>query len=236
MPLPNILVPEFPSVPNLPGVPSLLRSPLAAAAVTALSPLISSFLGTFSQVWGVFDAGGNAVVTPDTFLGIEYTNSRRIANFPVEQGSFSAYNKVNDPFVGAVRMAVGGTLADREQFLQDLQTLADSLDLYTLVTPEASYSNVNMERFDYRRETRNGAGIIVANCHFVEIRQAQTAYNGLTSVPSAYLSNPTTSTGLIDPSKVTSPMAAAVSSMGMVSPQVCSAPVVQTVQSAVAGW
>lgn len=236
MALPNILVPKYPTVPSLSGVPALLRNPLAAAAVTALSPLISSFLGSFAQVWGVFDAQGNQVLTPDTFLALEYTNSRRISNFPVEQGSFASYNKVNDPFSGTVRMAVGGTLSAREQFLQDLQVLSDSLDLYTLVTPEASYPNVNMERFDYRRETTNGAGVIVASCHFVEIRQAQTAYSGQTLVPTGYLTNPTTSTGLIDPAKVTSPMAAAVSNLGMTAPKVCSNSVISSVQSTLAGW
>ncbi|OYV48309.1 MAG: hypothetical protein B7X10_03270 [Burkholderiales bacterium 21-58-4] len=236
MAFPTLSIPKFPTVPNLPGVPNLLRSPVAAAAVTALSPLISSFLGSFAQVWGVFDAQGNQVLTPDTFLALEYTNSRRISNFPVEQGSFASYNKVNDPFSGTVRMAVGGTLSAREQFLADLQMLADSLDLYTLVMPEASYINVNMDRFDFRRETRNGAGVIVASCHFVEIRQAQTAYSGQTSVPTNYLTNPTTSTGLIDPAKVTSPMAAAVSNMGMTAPKVCSNSVISSVRSNLSGW
>lgn len=215
MPMPIISVPQFPDVPNLPGVPNITRNPLAAIT-TLTAPLISGFLGSFASVWGVFDDSGNQVLTPDTFLGIDYENSRRISNFPIEQGSFASYNKVNDPFVGTVRMAVGGTLAAREQFLQALQALADSIDLYTLVTPEASYANVNLERYDYRRDARNGAGVIVASCRFVEIRQAQTAYSGQTSVPSNYLTSAKTSTGLINPTAVTNPAAAAMQNDGMV--------------------
>ena len=209
-------VPTFPAVPNAPGVPPLLRNPLAAAATLA-APLIGSFLDSFSQVWGVQDSNGNMVLSADSFLGIDYTNSRRIANYPIEAGSFASYNKVNDPFRATVRMAKGGTLADRESFLAQLQTLADSLALYTLITPEETYKNVNMERFDYRRDARNGAGIIVASCHFVQIRiAAQIQYQDLSTVPPAAITNQTTSLGVPNATETMTPTAQAIVNLGQV--------------------
>lgn len=223
MAMPIIPLPKFPSVPNVAGVPAMLRDPLAAITTLA-APVISGFLGQFTPVWGVFDSSGKAIITPDTFLGIDYENARRIANFPVEQGSFATYNKVNDPFTATVRMAVGGTVAQRNAFLQALEMLSDSTALYTLVTPEASYKNVNMERYDYRRDSRNGAGMIVASCRFLEVRTATTAYSGQSAVPATQINSANTSTGLPNATATTDPAATAQVSAGSVTPQMCTRP------------
>lgn len=200
MALPNLSVPKYPNVPNLPGVPAVLRNPVPAVATLA-APLIGKALAYFADTWGVYDSTGKtAVITPDAFLGISYTNSRRIANYRMEAGSFASYNKVNDPFEGNVRMAVGGTKDDRKKFLDALQKLSDSLDLYCLVTPEATYKNVNLARFDYRREHHGGAGMIVANCHFVEIRQAETTTAGK---PSTTAVKSPTAAGAVSAGQVT---------------------------------
>ena len=207
---------RFPNVPELPGVPAVFRGPIIAQVATLAAPIIGGFLDLFAPVWAILDGSGNPAIVPDTFLGIDYQNSRRIANYPMEAGSFSSYNKVNDPFRGTIRMAVGGTLADREGFLADLQRMADSLDLYTLVTPEGSYPNVNLERFDYRRDDRSGANMIVASAHFVEIRQAAPmAYSSL--VPQSLQTNPSTSTGMPDP-LASPPGAQAVQDLGSLRP------------------
>jgi hypothetical protein len=170
----------YPNVPDLPGVPPIARNILAPVAVIA-SPIVSRFLSLFDQTWGVFDEDNNQVLAPDSFLGIEFQNAFNISNYPVEQGAFASYNKVNNPFACWVRVAKGGSKEDRDDFLEALGTLSKSLDLYTIVTPEKVYSDVNLETFDYRRETDNGAGIIVANCKFIEIRQATAEYSNTKS-------------------------------------------------------
>ena len=169
---PAVSVTTYPSIPSLPGVPPVVRDPLAAVAAVA-APAIQSFLSLFAQTWGVFDENGVQVLEPDSFLGIEFINAYNISSYPVEKGSFANYNKVNNPFYATVKLAKGGTTEDRAAFLDALSEIAKSLDLYTIVTPEDTYSNVNLEQFDYYRETKDGAGIIIANCRFIEIREAQ---------------------------------------------------------------
>lgn len=223
MALVPISVAPFPDVPDLPGVPSLARDPLAAA-VTVAAPAIQGILGSFEKKWGVFDTDGNAVLTPDTFLGISYTTASTLAQAPLERGSFTSYNKVGSPFEGVVHLAVGGSQAERENFLADLEKLAADTNLYTLITPEAAYRNCNLERFDYRRTQRNGAGLIEAHCYFKEIRQAKgSQYSIQSSVPEASKTNTTTSTGMPDPTNVKAPSAAAPVSQGLVSAKTPSA-------------
>ena len=167
-----VSVPQYPSIPSLPGTPAVVRDPLAAV-VTIAAPAIQSFLSLFSQTWGVFDENGVQVLEPDSFLGIEFINAYNISSYPVEKGSFANYNKVNNPFYATVKLGKGGTVESQSAFLDAVKELAKSLDLYTIVTPQDTYSNVNLEQFDYYRETRDGAGVIVANCRFIEIREAQ---------------------------------------------------------------
>lgn len=207
------------SFPFLPGVPPLLTKYLPAVVTLAAGP-IANLLQINAPQWGVYDeTGKQQVLTPDTFLGIEYINSHRISDYPMEKGSFASYNTVQDPFSARVKMAVGGTETDRSSFLKDVDALANSLDLYTLVTPEKTYTKVSIERYDYRRETNNGAGMLVVSIHFVEIRLAALQYSTTaTTVPPAQVTNPTTTLGTSSPT-ATAPHAQSQVHTGQVAPK-----------------
>jgi hypothetical protein len=168
--------------PNLPGVPALSKKNALAAVVTLAAPLINNLLDKLKPVWGIYDSTGiNLVIKPDSFLGFEYRNEINISNYPIEKGGFASYNKVKTPFDAIVKVSKGsaitsvGTssrLTDRGDFIKTLDKMVESLDLYTVVTPEATYFNVNLEKFEYRRELKNGTGIIIADLHLVEIMTA----------------------------------------------------------------
>lgn len=160
------------SFPFLPGIPPLLDKIIPAVAVLASGPL-GALLNSNAPTWEVLDQKGNKILDPDSFLGIQYSNSHRISDYPVEQGSFAYYNTVQDPFRCSVKMAKGGTEEDRQVFLNTVDALSKSLDLYMLVTPETTYNQLSIERYDYARNVSNGAGMIVVDIQFVEIRLAQ---------------------------------------------------------------
>lgn len=167
-------LPTYPNVPIAPGVPPLKRNPLIASAATIAVPAIGSLFSDFAPTWGVFDSTGVQVLTPDSFLGMSYRKSSRVARHPIEEGAFSSYNKVREPREIVVRFAKGGTNEDRSSFLATLESLQEDTNLYTVVTPEITYTNINLESFDYRREQQQGAWQIVASCHFIEIRNDAT--------------------------------------------------------------
>lgn len=220
MALANLSVPQYPNVPDLPGVPSLARDPLAAIATVA-SPRISGILGAFTPKWGIYSADGKTQeLIPDTFLGLYYMNGSAVAQAPLENGSFTSYNKVATPFEGIAHMAIAGSTTDRGKFITKLEEMAADTVLYSVVTPEHVYRYCNLERYDMRRTQRNGAGMVEVRCHFKEIRQAVgTQYNNLSCVPESSRTNTTTSTGMPDPTNVKTPSAAAQVSRGIVAPQ-----------------
>ena len=162
----------FPDVPNVPGVPMILRS----ITVPSLGQILGSALGGIAEtifgrtVWGIFDSNGNAALTPDTFLGIDYKNDTKVSNYPQEQGAFAAYNKVGTPYDCRVTMSIGADKAGRTAFLSQLDAMLKTIDLYTVITPEVTYKNASLQNYSYKREARNGVSMLTVDLDFIEVR------------------------------------------------------------------
>lgn len=166
---------------SIPGIPQLPPG-VAQPTVTLLaSEAISGLLWQASQsppAWGVFDSQGNQVVTPDSVLEFANRQEYEVSNFPVQAGSFASYNKVVRPFEVQLRFSKGGSQGDRTQFLDDLDNLAASLDLFTVVTPERQYNDVNLDRYEVIRRGPRGAYFLTeVDCYFVHIIEVQPQYS-----------------------------------------------------------
>lgn len=186
-------MPVFPNVPIAPGVPSLPRLPGAVAATVQL--LVSDALGLLgafgSPTWGLF-LDGEAVVTAESVYSFDFKKSAQISSFPVENGGFESYNKVQKPYDVRIRFTTGGTPADRQELLESAQAAVNSLDLMTAVTPEAVYPNVNPVHMDYRRTAVNGRGLIVVDLFCEEVRvQASSTFTTNSSTTNGSASNAT---------------------------------------------
>lgn len=162
----------YPNVPQVPGVPEILRSitvPTPGAILNqGIAAVFESIFG--AVVWGVFDQSGNEVLKPDSFLDLDYKNNFRISDYPQESGAFASYNKVGTPYDCRVGMAIGADKAGRTAFLAQIDKMLKSIDLFTVITPEATYSNASLENYSYRRESKNGASMIVVELWFIEVR------------------------------------------------------------------
>ena len=164
----------YPDVPPLPGVPAINRSSAGyvAAALTVVGELLPNNL--FGSKWAITDSSGNLALIPDSFVSFEYKNERKIPNYPVEEGSFQSYNKVALPFdCRLVVTCSGNGSMSKQGFLLAIQNYLDSLTLLTITTPDASYPNCNLIHADYRRESRQGATLLMAQLWFQEIKIAQ---------------------------------------------------------------
>lgn len=173
MPLPNIPVPQFPNVPIGPGVPPMLRNALAAA-IGPVTRMLGDALGIFStqqvQLWGLYDQSGNPALVADSCISVGYAKEWRISTYPLEAGAFQSYNKVETPGDPRLVLAKSGNDGERADFLNTLDTITGSLDLYTVVTPTVSYDSVNVTRYDYSRRADQGAQIIVASIVLEQVR------------------------------------------------------------------
>lgn len=167
----------FPNVPNVPGVPALLRSFTVPSAGAILNRVLGAAAAeVFGQnIWGIFDSKGTEVLVADSFLSIDYQNGARVSQAPQEEGSFASYNKVANPFDCTVMLTIGADKAARTAFLQKVEDMLASTDLFTVVTPERTYTNASLENSSYRRNSANGVTLITVTLNFVQIRSSATS-------------------------------------------------------------
>jgi hypothetical protein len=172
------------SVPNVPGVPSVIFAPVAgllSSLLTADGPNL--FRGSsLGQQWGIF-RGGAPVVVADTVVGFDFRQQFAVSDYPVERGAFESYDKVYIPFDGRFRFTAGGSEANRAALLASIDAIIGDLNLYTIVTPEKVYFNVNLVHQDYSRTASSGVGMITVDVWGMEIRETASAALSNTADP-----------------------------------------------------
>lgn len=162
----------YPDVPNVPGVPNVPRQ-IGAVLPDNVDQLTSDSTSyNPTPQWAITDSTGNAALSPDSVIEFEYRGEMKICSHPVEQGSFSSYNKIAVPFdVRMVLSCNGNGPMSREQFLSAIETMRESTDLVSIVTPDDVYDNCNLVHVDYRRDARQGVSLIMVQLWFQEVRQ-----------------------------------------------------------------
>lgn len=167
----------FPNVPQVPGVPAIFRE----ATIPSLPELVNIGLGGLADLlfgtplWGLYTEDGQSAVVFDSFLGLRFRNGGRVSSFPVEQGGFSSFNKVDTPFDAAIRLAHSGDMASRNVILGVLERIVHSTDLYSVVTPEIVYPSANLVNYSYTRDNRGGSSQLIVELYLEEIRQTAAA-------------------------------------------------------------
>jgi hypothetical protein len=183
------------------------------ANVVLLTADAVSVLNAFSgPQWGIFlngvqVVGQNVLVNFLTslvgfgngnFLDLDYKVRWAIAEYPVEQGAFQSYNKVQTPFDIAVTITAGGSVVNRELLLTQVEAIIGSTDTFQIRMPEGSFDSVNPVAYGYRRSADRGLGLLEVSILFKQIRPAgnpifsttQTPGNTPSATPSIGLPSP----------------------------------------------
>ncbi|WMC00552.1 tail tube initiator-like protein [Acinetobacter phage Ab65] len=134
--------------------------------------------GVFGKVWGIVNEFGIPVVLADTVLGMNYDAGSSISKYPVEQGSFASFNKVNAPSMATVQMAKGsGGVLERGLFLAQLEGLLKSTLSFHIITPEYVYLNYQIVGINHARTAQDGATMITVNLDLEEVLEAKVDYS-----------------------------------------------------------
>lgn len=174
-PAPN---PLFPDVPDQPGVPPVFRDVSNPGDGIDLSKLTHDAPGVAAgsrAVWGIYDQNGQIALACDNVFRLDPSREFRISDYPVEQGGFQSYNKVATPAETRVIVTKGGSDVDRQAFLAALDVMIASTDLFDIVTPDSSFLDRNITRYDYSRDAERGATLLSVELVTVEVRQSATA-------------------------------------------------------------
>lgn len=198
-------VPKLPGVPQLVRATTAIQT--AVLPLVNLGAGIAQLALSITQKpkWGIYDyrppapatedievsADGElpeVVVTPrrEPLPVIEATSIFRIGHMqeftlptnPIQAGSFATFNKIATPYEIELRMTKSGPLSERAKFLDDLERVGRSLDLYRIVTPERTYQPVNIASYSLNREGAEGAYFLTeVDIRVVEIRQVTPQYS-----------------------------------------------------------
>ncbi len=133
--------------------------------------------------WGIFTADGAPVLVGDSVAAVDYARDFRVATFPVEQGSFESYNKVELPIDLRLTFMKGGTVAERGDFLAACDIAQTSLDLCNVATPEATYTEMNVVHVSYDRNAQQGANLLRVDVGLQRIRAYASASFTNTKAP-----------------------------------------------------
>lgn len=172
----------MPNIPNVPGVPPLTDFGISDV-VLLVADTISQIFGGFAPEWGIFLDGAPALPEANSTLTFGYKRDWTISDYPIQQGAFESYDKVQLPFDVRIKIVSGSTGSDRQALLDAVDAIGDSLELYDIVTPEKAYSNVNCNHIDYDRSAASGVGMITIDLWFVQVRVEATATFSNTQQP-----------------------------------------------------
>lgn len=166
--------PEYPDVPRAEGVPDVKRS--AENPGTGEQQRLTSdeieVVGYDDYEWGIYKAGTKELaLAADSVASVGYDAEYRIADYPIEEGGFESYDKVAMPFLNRVVLIKGGTREDRRAFCSTLEDIRGDTELYSVVTPDQVFLNVNIGRVIIDRSIDAGAGLVRAEIVMQEIRQ-----------------------------------------------------------------
>ncbi len=172
------------AIPKVPGVPGLM-SYAANSIVLLVADLVGFAFGGSpgSNPWGIY-LDGEPVIEFDSTISFDLRQDFPISDYQVEDGGFQSYDKVQLPTDIRVRLATGGSVSARQRFLQSIDAVMNTTDLYDIVTPEIVYTGYNFTHRDFRRNGSEGAGLISVDLWMTEVRETATATFTNTQTPS----------------------------------------------------
>jgi hypothetical protein len=170
-------------------VPSSAGGGLVDAAFAAIASVqqIAGLLGG-----STFGTGNNPIApSVASTIQFEFDQDWSLPTYPQEQGAFQAYNKVTLPFDVKVRLACGGSVSDRQAFLQAVLAMANSTALFDVVTPEMTFTSCNVSHVSVLpRTAKNGTTLIQVDLYFQEIPVSSSTTFQNTAVPNIAGENP----------------------------------------------
>lgn len=124
--------------------------------------------------WTLLDEGGGTAVTFTSFIDIDLRNEGQALSYPIEEGSFANYNKVDTPLDIRVTLATQGNNSDFEYILAKLDEYKREAVKLSVSTPSRLYESMTLETYSYKRSRDAGAGMLTVELALIEVREVET--------------------------------------------------------------
>lgn len=130
--------------------------------------------------WTVRDSQTRQTICDfDTFIGYSASKSSSVPTNNIEQGSFAAYNKINNPAEFSVTLAKSGSSTVLNNVLVALNQKAESTELVDLVLPFRVYKNLNIISVSHGISEGAAVNLLVVELKLKEIKQTARQYESV---------------------------------------------------------
>lgn len=137
---------------------------------------MSVFSKTTKKTDWALKKNGADLLSITSFLSASITSGGSVVSAPVEEGSFTSYNKTADPLAVKIEAAFQGTKAELQTILGSLESLKESTDTFSIVTPYAEYENMTLASYQFESRTENGVGVLFVTMDTEEVKEVSAAY------------------------------------------------------------
>ena len=121
------------------------------------------------------DDDNEELLSFNSLLELNVESGGAVPSQKLEQGSFAAYNKTEEPLKITAAIAFEGTVDELQDALGALNLLKTETKKFSVITPEFEYVGMTLESFSYARKREEGRGVLYAQLNLVEVREVETA-------------------------------------------------------------
>lgn len=121
--------------------------------------------------WDIFFEEDFQSLLPDNAGILEFseTSDSTVPNAPIEDGSFSAYNKIPVPKRLSIKIGCEGSVDERGLFEGSMRIAQDSLDTFWISSATNSWHNMTIESISKSTSTTDGYFLTIFDVEFVEV-------------------------------------------------------------------
>lgn len=118
--------------------------------------------------------GENGDVEFQSMLEISVNENSNLPSEPIEQSSFATYNRIIEPLDIKTRLGIQGYPSKIQSVIDRLSEMRKGTEKVSLITPSASYENLMLQSFDYRKDNHSGHNVLLVDLTLKEVREVPT--------------------------------------------------------------
>lgn len=126
--------------------------------------------------------GGGVSLAFDSIQSFEITGEADAPSEPIEQGEFSAYNKVTKPREIRCTLSRQGSREVLQDFLDTFERWRTGTILIDVMTPENFYPDFTLTSYNYSQTAEKGIGVLDVDLVLKEIKQVEQQYTSIRAI------------------------------------------------------
>ena len=143
-----------------------------------LEKQVDGFLFGNGQLYTLAGEDGNPIIGFKSLLKAEYASNGTVVAEPIEQNSFTSYNKTTEPREYHFELALQMPNNDFSAALDKLEELKNGTELFSFVSPIHTFSDLSLEGYSTVFESVTSMMVVSLDCK--EIKQVEQGYTNVT--------------------------------------------------------